>query len=213
MCHSEWLQTTWSGVFLHLICFELPSQSRDNMQLWNVKAADEYAWTGPNSTVLWNTEFISNIHQSIWLSLKGLPASPSITPPATHDPCFRHVLVIIKHNNGFYKSPFASLVMWIIQPKREREGEECCSSQVGLAPEMAGDRWGILSELFILFSSTFYNCHIVFFFTLLFPPTPSASVFPLLTPNHTHTYTHTPSRLFQAALITVAQAVKLSSDD
>ena len=84
---------------------------------------------------------------------------------------------------------------------KERKGEERCSSQVGLTPEMAGDEAFCLNYLFDsiqVFTSA----------TLFFSPFP--------TPPYTYTHTHRlckPSRLFQAALITVAQAVKLSSDD
>ena len=127
----------------------------------------------------WKTKLISNLHQSISLRLKCLPASTTWIP-FSHNPCLRHVLVIIKHNNGFYKSAFASLVTWIIQPKREKKSEEGRGGllQSGRPYTWDGRRWGILSELFIWFYSSFYICHIVFS--------------PFSTPHpHTHTHTHT----------------------
>jgi len=132
---------------------------------------------------------------SVHLAPPERPACLNEHNPSPQPPCFRHVLVIIKHNNGFYKSLLASLVTWIIQPKRERWGRERehHSSQVG--PRTW--RWqttdeAFWSQLFIWFSATFsffYNCHSVFFFLhtplplLLFPPF-------TLPPPHTHTHTH-----------------------
>lgn len=116
--------------------------------------------------------------------------------------CFLHVLVIVKHNNGFYKSQFTSLVMWIIQPEWQREGErECCSTQVGPTPEMAGDRrWHFVWIIYLIP----FN----FFPSLPHSPSLSTSI------TYKRTYTHCKqSLLFHVALITVAQAVKLSSDE
>lgn len=158
----------------------------------------------------WNTKLIPNIHQSIWLRLKGLPAClPPRThphPPHTHlqPPCFRHVLVIIKHNNGFYKSPSASLLLWIIQPKSERwrrgREEERRSIQVGPRTwrwQATDEAFG--SELLMLFPSTFFffflhlpHCF-CFFFThhFRFPPDHGP---------HTHTWSRIPARYISSAV-------------
>lgn len=95
--------------------------------------------------------------------------------------CLLHVLVIVKHNNGFYKSQFTSLVMWIIQPEWQREGESAAPLRWVLYLRWQATEDGILSELFIWFPSTFSQA-------FLYSPSFSTSI-TYSWSAHTHTHT------------------------
>lgn len=107
-------------------------------------------------------------------------SSPAVISPfgSGWSLCFLHVLVIVKHNNGFYKSQFTSLVMWIIQPEWQREGESAAPLRWVLHLRWEATEDGILSELFICFPSTFSHPFLY---------SPSLSTVP---PSHTGVHTH-----------------------
>ena len=107
-------------------------------------------------------------------------SSPAVVSPFGSGLCFLHVLVIVKHNNGFYKLQFTSLVIWIIQREWQREGESAAQLRWVLHLRWQATEDGILSKLFIWFPSTFPQPSL--YFLLL-----STSI----TCKCTHIYTHT----------------------
>lgn len=125
------------------------------------------------------------------------------------NPCFHHVLVIIKHNNGFYKSQFASLVMWIIQPERgsEEEGGRAALRQSGGPYTWDGRRqmrhfvWIIYLILFnflllpLLLSPP--PTHLSFSLTGPFAAAPSPPASAPITHSHARTRRHAYSRSCQ----------------
>lgn len=135
-----------------------------------------------------------SVHSTQSESSPAATNTPPILTP-THVPRFRHLLVIIKHNNGFYKSHFASLVVWIIQPQSGREGRwDRAAALVRWASHL---RWQATDEAFCLnylfdFAQLFHNCHIVFFYPLCFnPPSSFTPVFPSTPIAHTRAHTQT----------------------
>lgn len=105
------------------------------------------------------------------------------------NPCFRHVLVIIKHNNGFYQSQFASLVQWIIQPERKSDDERGSGAALESGGPYTWDgrrqmrHFVWIIYLILLNFLQLPHCPPP---PLFFPPTPSAA--PI---NHHNTSTHT----------------------
>ena len=209
--NTKWVFSLFS-ILSAVLCFESPSQTGSTCRcemLRQLMNMHRLALTLQSSFLTFIRPF-----GSVW------KASPNT--PSTHNPCFRHVLVIIKHNNGFYKSPFASLVTWIIQLKRERTGGRGARLQQSGGPCTWDGRRQMRHFVWIIYLILFNFLQLphCFFFPLLFFPTHPFLLlcFSPQPPSHTHSHTHThtlckPSRLFQAAVITVAQAVKLSSDD
>lgn len=133
-----------------------------NISMWSLTGRNEHQQTMKHTAHLQQS--------SVHLAQAGL--------------CFLHVLVIVKHNNGFYKSQFTSLVMWIIQPEWQREGESAAPLRWVLHLRWEVTEDGILSELFICFPSTFSHPYLYSF---------SLSTVP---PSHTGAHTHTANSHF-----------------